>query len=164
MAPVTWSDGVGRASEEATALPIHVPAMSDLYHDQHPGIIIVNAIDDPTIARSDADCSRPESFSQPCGRGSEASPSMRGTILRRSLTGSASSSLTAGGYYPQFEGSWRTITGPGRLKDAMSHLSMDPDGYLERIGYTGPGEPTPELIRRLHRAHMQAVPFESVSG
>ena len=44
----------------------------------------------------------------------------------------------------------------------MSHLSMDTEGYLERIGYTGPRDPTPELVRRLHRAHLLAVPFENL--
>jgi len=44
----------------------------------------------------------------------------------------------------------------------MSDPSMDTDAYLERIGYTGAREPTAGLIRRLHRAHMLAVPFENL--
>jgi N-hydroxyarylamine O-acetyltransferase len=34
--------------------------------------------------------------------------------------------------------------------------------YLQRIGYTGPVEPTAETLRRLHRAHMLSVPFENL--
>jgi len=39
---------------------------------------------------------------------------------------------------------------------------MDVDAYLERIGYAGSREPTAETLRRLHRAHMFAVPFENL--
>ena len=39
---------------------------------------------------------------------------------------------------------------------------MDTDAYLARMGYTGPREPTPETLRRLHRAHVLAVPFENL--
>jgi N-hydroxyarylamine O-acetyltransferase len=35
-------------------------------------------------------------------------------------------------------------------------------GYLERIGYTGPQQPTSETLRELHRAHLFAVPFENL--
>ncbi len=35
--------------------------------------------------------------------------------------------------------------------------------YLERIGYHGPLEPTAETLRRLHLAHLLAVPFENLS-
>jgi N-hydroxyarylamine O-acetyltransferase len=35
--------------------------------------------------------------------------------------------------------------------------------YLERIGYSGPVEPTAETLRRLHVAHLRAVPFENLS-
>lgn len=35
--------------------------------------------------------------------------------------------------------------------------------YLERIGYRGPLEPTAETLRRLHLAHLLAVPFENLS-
>ena len=34
--------------------------------------------------------------------------------------------------------------------------------YLERIGYTGPTEPTAETLRELHRAHLLTVPFENL--
>ncbi len=35
-------------------------------------------------------------------------------------------------------------------------------GYLQRIGYTGPRQPTAETLRNLHRAHMLSVPFENL--
>ena len=41
-------------------------------------------------------------------------------------------------------------------------MLMDVDAYLHRIGYDGPREPTAETLRRLHRAHMVAVPFENL--
>ena len=34
--------------------------------------------------------------------------------------------------------------------------------YLDRISYTGPFEPTAEVLRNLHRAHMFSVPFENL--
>lgn len=40
---------------------------------------------------------------------------------------------------------------------------MDVDAYLERIGYRGPLAPTAETLRRLHVAHLLAVPFENLS-
>lgn len=40
---------------------------------------------------------------------------------------------------------------------------MDVDAYLARIGDAGPRAPTAEVLRRLHRAHMLAVPFENLS-
>ncbi len=36
------------------------------------------------------------------------------------------------------------------------------DAYLNRIGYTGPREPTVETLRGVHRAHLYAVPFENL--
>ncbi len=39
---------------------------------------------------------------------------------------------------------------------------MDVAAYLHRIGYDGPREATAETLRRLHRAHMVAVPFENL--
>lgn len=39
---------------------------------------------------------------------------------------------------------------------------MDVDGYLERIGITGPVEPTLDNLERLQRAHLTAVPFENL--
>jgi N-hydroxyarylamine O-acetyltransferase len=34
--------------------------------------------------------------------------------------------------------------------------------YLDRIAYTGPLEPTAEVLRNLHRAHLLGVPFENL--
>ena len=34
--------------------------------------------------------------------------------------------------------------------------------YLDRLGITGPVPPTEAALRRLHRAHMNAVPFENL--
>jgi N-hydroxyarylamine O-acetyltransferase len=34
--------------------------------------------------------------------------------------------------------------------------------YLDRIGYSGPVEPTFELLRDLHRQHLYAIPFENL--
>ncbi len=39
---------------------------------------------------------------------------------------------------------------------------MDRDAYLERIRYQGPCEPTVEVLRQLHRAHLFTVPFENL--
>lgn len=40
---------------------------------------------------------------------------------------------------------------------------MDTAAYLERIGYGGSLAPTAETLRRLHVAHLLAVPFENLS-
>jgi N-hydroxyarylamine O-acetyltransferase len=34
--------------------------------------------------------------------------------------------------------------------------------YLARIGYSGPTEPTADVLRQIHRAHMLSVPFENL--
>jgi N-hydroxyarylamine O-acetyltransferase len=39
---------------------------------------------------------------------------------------------------------------------------MDKDAYLERINYHGPLKPDLETLCGLHRAHLQAVPFENL--
>lgn len=39
---------------------------------------------------------------------------------------------------------------------------MNPDRYLERIGYRGPRDPCLRTLRRLHTAHMYSVPFENL--
>ena len=39
---------------------------------------------------------------------------------------------------------------------------MNVDAYLERIGYRGARTPAAETLRRLHRAHLLAVPFENL--
>jgi N-hydroxyarylamine O-acetyltransferase len=41
---------------------------------------------------------------------------------------------------------------------------MQPDAYLDRIGYTGPRELHAEVLRQVHRAHMLAVPFENLDS
>ena len=40
---------------------------------------------------------------------------------------------------------------------------MDVEAYLRRINYGGPLAPTAETLRRLHVAHLLAVPFENLS-
>lgn len=40
---------------------------------------------------------------------------------------------------------------------------MNLDRYFERIRYDGDRHPTAQTLRRLHRAHMLAVPFENLS-
>ncbi len=39
---------------------------------------------------------------------------------------------------------------------------LDPAPYLARIHFTGPIDPTPDTLRRLHLAHLRAVPFENL--
>src|SRR5438270_748002 len=39
---------------------------------------------------------------------------------------------------------------------------LDVNAYLDRIGYTGSTTPTPETLRKIHRAHMLSVPFENL--
>ncbi len=39
---------------------------------------------------------------------------------------------------------------------------LDVTGYLDRIGYCGSTEVTPDSLRQLHHAHMRAVPFENL--
>ena len=39
---------------------------------------------------------------------------------------------------------------------------MKIEAYLERIGYSGSREPTAGTLRRIHRAHLLAVPFENL--
>lgn len=41
-------------------------------------------------------------------------------------------------------------------------MNMDVDGYLRRIGYDGPREPTSTTLRNLHRQHLFNVPFENL--
>jgi N-hydroxyarylamine O-acetyltransferase len=41
-------------------------------------------------------------------------------------------------------------------------MTFDVDGYLHRIGYAGPREPTADVLRQLQRAHLLAVPFENL--
>lgn len=37
------------------------------------------------------------------------------------------------------------------------------DRYLRRLGFASPPAPTPESLRRLHRAHLERIPFENLS-
>lgn len=39
---------------------------------------------------------------------------------------------------------------------------LDVDAYLERIAWEGAAEPTLETLRRLHRRHLETVPFENL--
>jgi N-hydroxyarylamine O-acetyltransferase len=39
---------------------------------------------------------------------------------------------------------------------------LDVDAYLGRVGYDGDLTPTVETLRRLHRAHVAAIPFENL--
>jgi N-hydroxyarylamine O-acetyltransferase len=39
---------------------------------------------------------------------------------------------------------------------------MQAEAYLRRIHHEGPRQPTPEVLRNLHRAHMLSVPFENL--
>ena len=39
---------------------------------------------------------------------------------------------------------------------------FDAAAYLDRIGYSGPTEPTAATLAALHRAHMETVPFENL--
>jgi amide synthase len=38
---------------------------------------------------------------------------------------------------------------------------FDADAYLKKLGYSGPLEPTPELLRTLHKLHLMRVPFDN---
>jgi len=49
---------------------------------------------------------------------------------------------------------------------AMLDVQLTPEeveGYLARIQYTGPIEPTTGVLFNLHRCHIQTVPFENLS-
>ena len=48
------------------------------------------------------------------------------------------------------------------------HLVSDPaafdlDAYFDRIGYGGPHEPTPGVLRQLHLRHATSIPFENLN-
>ena len=40
--------------------------------------------------------------------------------------------------------------------------AIDLSSYLARIGYTGPLQPTPEVLAGLIERHMAAIPFEAI--
>jgi arylamine N-acetyltransferase len=44
----------------------------------------------------------------------------------------------------------------------MSLPTVDPTGYLERIGYAGPTAPTEQLLHGLVAAHGRTIPFENL--
>lgn len=52
-----------------------------------------------------------------------------------------------------------TDWGRDRLVPPFPYL----DAYLERIGYTGPIAPTPEVLSRLHELHPRHIAFENLS-
>ena len=39
---------------------------------------------------------------------------------------------------------------------------MDVEAYLRRIEYHGPGSPSGQTLRDLHRQHLYTVPFENL--
>lgn len=41
-------------------------------------------------------------------------------------------------------------------------MSLNLHAYLRRIGYTGPIQPTREVLHNLHRAHLLAIPYENL--
>jgi N-hydroxyarylamine O-acetyltransferase len=41
-------------------------------------------------------------------------------------------------------------------------MAIDVRAYLNRINYSGPTDATADTLRRLHRAHLMAVPFENL--
>jgi N-hydroxyarylamine O-acetyltransferase len=41
-------------------------------------------------------------------------------------------------------------------------MMLNVPAYLDRIAYVGPTEPTAQVLRNLHRAHMLSVPFENL--
>lgn len=45
----------------------------------------------------------------------------------------------------------------------MSEVDMDVPKYLSRIGFSGPTEPTLEVLRSLHASHLRSVPFENLT-
>jgi N-hydroxyarylamine O-acetyltransferase len=41
-------------------------------------------------------------------------------------------------------------------------VPIDVRGYLDRLGVDDPGEPSPKALRRLHTAHVERIPYETV--
>src|SRR5205085_3429182 len=52
----------------------------------------------------------------------------------------------------------RRALGAGAMDDAP----FDLDAYLARVGYDGPRAPTLDVLRAVHLAHAQAIPFENL--
>ncbi|MCP2256795.1 N-hydroxyarylamine O-acetyltransferase [Streptoalloteichus tenebrarius] len=70
---------------------------------------------------------------------------------------------------PDMEGSTpESNVGPDAEPDAGSDgrgwnsARLDLPAYLDRLGHDGPLDPTAETLRRLHRAHIHAIPFENL--
>ena len=57
--------------------------------------------------------------------------------------------------------SFRDSDSPNAM--VIKESQLDVAAYLERINYHGPLEPTAKTLRRLHVAHLLAVPFENLS-
>ena len=55
-----------------------------------------------------------------------------------------------------------TVPVPGRARCGGRCGTVNVPGYLARIRYTGPVNPSAETLRALHRAHLLAVPFENL--
>ncbi|HEV2763857.1 MAG TPA: arylamine N-acetyltransferase [Pyrinomonadaceae bacterium] len=51
----------------------------------------------------------------------------------------------------------------GATRRRKEGCRLDTEAYLRRIRYDGPLDPSAETLRRLHAAHMMAVPFENLS-
>ena len=49
-----------------------------------------------------------------------------------------------------------------RPRKARQPAMLNIPAYLERIAYTGPLATTPEVLHKLHRAHLLSVPFENL--
>jgi N-hydroxyarylamine O-acetyltransferase len=43
------------------------------------------------------------------------------------------------------------------------NLKVDTGAYFERIGYSGPQKPTPEVLKELHLLHPRAIAFENLN-
>jgi len=50
----------------------------------------------------------------------------------------------------------------GEARNEWGVEQLDQDAYLSRIAYKGDLTPTAETLRRLHRAHAAAIPFENL--
>src|SRR6202000_416771 len=44
----------------------------------------------------------------------------------------------------------------------MAHMTLDLNGYFERIGYRGAADPTFDVLHELVTAHTQTIPFENL--
>lgn len=44
----------------------------------------------------------------------------------------------------------------------MAHMTLDLNGYFERIGYRGAADPTFDVLHELVTAHTRTIPFENL--